>query len=721
MTGDTESAVAGPQQLSAAQQQYQSIAKRLAREAKDQCPGKKITSVKFVKVNTPQDVVPGEVIQLAGAVPGMDLMVEIPEGAVEGAQFEVPYVLFEDEVVVGNPFFLKKETRPVTPEESIHDLINRYAPSPLSKYSDDGPATSSIQPDIDVDRENESVLDLVDRYKALPMNTMEDARPSSAGSSAMVPVAPPRHPKAQKQKKASSEGKKDRKMNKDELRRYRELLSQGKVLDAQAYRRKIVKRGVVWKQKADHYEAPSAEELMQRRQQKAEEHKKTKFPMIEPRLRKQPVLTVPMAPALCTNARKRAVVVPNDVDVDYAVRQANRPRHIPALAKAREPETEDAIVAQLQEVQKAIQRNKMEIDCIERQEQAKKLALDKATVEAEEQAVVEAGARVRQEAERRKDREKKQKAQENARKQAGKMKRETESKVKRAEEQALRKAAEKRVRREEKQRLKREAVKRSLIKLSLPLWLDFLPASDNAAVALTCRGWHGAWREEQTVIHEEASIMLQAAVRRRKAQKVTSLKRFLRTEHAIRKIQGCWKHRKHRIGAKAYYQSLLQKPRPSNMGTEAYQARSKVGASGVGGGIGMDSGDGGDKLDDFDKWQAELDTRGVVEEMEEMETGSELAIPNGWRPGLDDEDVGGGGYESHTRLDPPPAAAAAAAPAAAAPPASASSAAPAPAPAAAAASAAASASACAPCALSSTSADPCKKHMLVRCFICNPR
>jgi hypothetical protein len=693
MTGDS-AVVAGPQPLSAAQQQYQTIAKRLAREAKEQCPGKKITSVKFVKVDTPQDVFPGEVIQLAGAIPGMELMVEIPKGATAGAQFEVPYVVFEDEVVVGNPFFLKKEVRPVTPEESIQDLINRYAPPSSMRYLDDGPSTSRTQPDLDVDRENESILDLVGRYKEMPSNDIEDERPSSAGSSALV-CAPPIK-KEQRKKKSPT-----RKMTKDELRRYRELLSQGKVLDAQAYRRQIVKRGAEWKQKVDHYEAPSAEEIMQKRKKRAEEHKKTKFPAIEPRLRKQPVLTVPMTPSLCTETRKRAVVVPCEVDVDYAVREANRPRIIPKLVKPTEPETEDAMRAQLQEVQKAIQRNKMEIEYINRQELLKKEAKEKAEQDAEEQARVAAELKGKQDAERKRDRERKQKAQLKARKQAEKAKRETDTKLRRAEEQEMRKAADRRARREAKQQAKREALKRSLMQLSLPLWLDFLPTNDHAAVALTCKGWHAAWGEEQEVMREEASTLLQAAVRRRKAQKNVGFKRRLVQEYAIRKLQGCWKNRKRRLGAKAYYQTLVQ--RPSGMGGEARGVKPGY----PGGGEGHDQWKDvqtGYRGDEFDQWQAQLDAEGLAQE---MDAGADLSIPDGWRPGMDTGMAGGVGVGGsvgsgcEARVESPVSGVSAAA-----------------------------ASACEPCTPASSAVGvnraaedvaPCKKHMLVRCFICNPR
>ena len=83
------------------------MATKLVQKAKEQCPGKPVREVKFVKVNTPIGIGAGQPIQLTGAIEGQALDIVIPEGAVDGAEFEVPYVVFgPGEFVVGDPFFV---------------------------------------------------------------------------------------------------------------------------------------------------------------------------------------------------------------------------------------------------------------------------------------------------------------------------------------------------------------------------------------------------------------------------------------------------------------------------------------------------------------------------------------------------------------------------------------------------------------------------------------
>jgi hypothetical protein len=94
-------------QIAAAQKKYQEVATLLVKKAKEQCPGKPVREVKFVKVNTPIGVGPGQPIQLTGAIQGKSLDIVIPVGAVDGSEFEVPYVVLSDEVVVGDPFFVE--------------------------------------------------------------------------------------------------------------------------------------------------------------------------------------------------------------------------------------------------------------------------------------------------------------------------------------------------------------------------------------------------------------------------------------------------------------------------------------------------------------------------------------------------------------------------------------------------------------------------------------
>jgi hypothetical protein len=94
-------------QIAAAQKKYQEVATLLVKKAKEQCPGKPVREVKFVKVNTPMGVGPGQPIQLTGAIQGRSLDIVIPAGAVDGSEFEVPYVVLEGDVVVGDPFFVE--------------------------------------------------------------------------------------------------------------------------------------------------------------------------------------------------------------------------------------------------------------------------------------------------------------------------------------------------------------------------------------------------------------------------------------------------------------------------------------------------------------------------------------------------------------------------------------------------------------------------------------
>ena len=98
----------------AAQARYQEVAKKLHTTAKQRFPNRPISQIKFVQVDTPPNVRPGQLVNLTGAIEGRDLQIFIPAGARQGLQFEVPYIRYDggssvdhdDAIVVGDPFFV---------------------------------------------------------------------------------------------------------------------------------------------------------------------------------------------------------------------------------------------------------------------------------------------------------------------------------------------------------------------------------------------------------------------------------------------------------------------------------------------------------------------------------------------------------------------------------------------------------------------------------------
>jgi len=113
----------------AAQARYQEVAKKLHSSAKKQFPSRKITQIKFVQVTTPAGVVPGQRVNLTGAIQDRNLSIVIPTGAREGRQFEVPYILFddaaegEDDIFVGDPFFVFPPL--LSPAEADEDAVRQ--------------------------------------------------------------------------------------------------------------------------------------------------------------------------------------------------------------------------------------------------------------------------------------------------------------------------------------------------------------------------------------------------------------------------------------------------------------------------------------------------------------------------------------------------------------------------------------------------------------------